>query len=84
MTKEKILEGNRIIAMFDTNEPEVLKRDLLRAGTLESMHYHDQWEWIMPVVVKIQKLVIEYDEEFAIEFYKDRKKTNNICIHAQC
>lgn len=52
MNTKDIIEGNRLIAEFVTDEPEVLKRDLKRAGTLESMNYHDEWDWLMPVIEK--------------------------------
>ena len=39
-----------------TTEPDVLERDLLKAGTVESMHYHDDWLWLMPVLDKIELL----------------------------
>lgn len=51
--RDEIREGNILIAKFMTDEPEVLERDLQKAGTVESMHYHDEWDWIMPVVTKI-------------------------------
>ncbi len=53
-----ILEKNRIIAEFMTDEPEVLAMDLKRAGTLESMQYHSDWNWLMQVVEKIESLGI--------------------------
>ena len=49
-----IHEGNLLIARFITDEPEVLEHDLKKAGTLESMAYHNDWNWIMPVVEKIE------------------------------
>ncbi len=49
-------EGNKLIAEFITDEPEVLKHDLQKAGTVESMHYHDSWDWLMPVVRKAHKM----------------------------
>ena len=54
-TKQRLrrLKGNRLIAEFMTTEPEVLKKDLQKAGTIESMHYHDDWNWLMPVIHKL-------------------------------
>lgn len=49
-------KGNKLIAEFMTDEPEVLAHDLKKAGTLESMDYHDMWDWLMPVVEKIESL----------------------------
>lgn len=51
-----INEKNILIARFVTDEPEVLKHDLKKAGTVESMHYHDDWLFLMPVVEKIERL----------------------------
>lgn len=51
-----MVENNKLIAEFITDEPEVLKRDLQKEGTLESMHYHDSWDWLKPVVDKISDL----------------------------
>jgi len=53
MTDQEIQEGNKLVAEFITAEPEVLQRDILKAGTIESMHYHDDCNWLMPVVEKI-------------------------------
>jgi general stress protein 26 len=50
----EIWENNVIIARYMTDEPDVLERDLLKAGTIECMYYHDEWEWIMEVVEKIR------------------------------
>lgn len=54
--KITVYDGNRIIAEYVTDNPSVLKMDIEHhAGTLESMHYHDSWDWLMPVVDKIEK-----------------------------
>lgn len=51
-----IEENNLLIAWFMTEEPEVLNRDLLKAGTIESMHYYDDWIWLIDVLEKIESL----------------------------
>lgn len=61
MNKE-ILEGNKLIAEFMTEDPEVLRRDLEQAGTLESMQYHKSWDWLMPVIGKISSNCEEPEE----------------------
>jgi len=53
MTDEQINKGNILIARYMTDEPEVLERDLLKAGTTESMGYSRYWDWIIPVYSKI-------------------------------
>jgi hypothetical protein len=53
MNKE-ILEGNKLIAEFMTEDPGVLRRDLKQAGTLESMQYHKSLDLLMPVLERIR------------------------------
>lgn len=66
MTQEEILEYNKRCALFCTSEPEVLKRDLEKAGTLECMEYHSDWNWIMEVKSKICQIkeVDEFDTRY--------------------
>lgn len=50
-------EGNLLIERFMTEEPDVLERDLLKAGTIESLgHYQTSWDSLMPVYKKISDL----------------------------
>ena len=62
-----VLEGNKLIAEFMAEEPEVLKRDLKRAGTLESMQFHKSWDWLMPIVEKIDSIIPD-DSFVTIEY----------------
>lgn len=71
MNQEQLLEGNKLIAKFDgwvhfptpknkgngywNNE----KRGFAH-WSLDSFKYHSSWDWLMPVVGKINKL---FDEE---------------------
>jgi hypothetical protein len=55
MTKQQI-KNAKILLRFMTTEPEVLERDLKKAGTLETTHYHDDYAWLMPVVEEIESL----------------------------
>lgn len=48
----KINEDLIKVAMFMTEEPEVLKHDLRKAGIAEGFHFHTDWDWLMPVVGK--------------------------------
>lgn len=64
MSKEEILEGNRLIAEFMgatidqyNNVRFVLPADgigLAGCG-LHACRYHSSWDWLMPVVEKIEK-----------------------------
>ena len=74
--KKEVLEGNRLIAEFMAEEPEVLMQDLKRAGTLESMHYHDSWDWLMPVVERIDSRT-PYDPCVTVEYNWCSIKTLN-------
>lgn len=86
MTTEK---GNKLIAEFMTDEPEVLAHDLNKAGTLESMQYHDQWDWLMPVIEKIWNIIgnrsslfyFEYENEL-IRSYEDHISNITDCWNA--
>jgi hypothetical protein len=49
-----------------TTEPEVLERDLLRAGTAESMQFHSDWNWLMDSIKKVLNIVSEDND---IEVY---------------
>jgi hypothetical protein len=62
MTEKQIHKGNILIAMFMTEEREVLMHDLKKAGTVESMQYHESWEWLIPVIRKIKTVVTEEEE----------------------
>ena len=56
MLQEEINKGNVLIARFVTDEPKVLEHDLKKAGGREQFHYHDEWDWLMPVIEKIEDL----------------------------
>ena len=60
MIQEEIIEGNKVIVTFMTDDLGVLSRDLKKSGTVESLHYHDEWDWIMPVVEKLEKLSVKW------------------------
>jgi len=47
-------KSNLLIERFMTEEPDVLERDLLKAGTIECLgHYQRSWDSLMPVYDKI-------------------------------
>ena len=49
MSKEEILEGNKLIAEF-MDEPEWCNE-----FNVLDVKYHSSWDWLMPVVEKIAK-----------------------------
>lgn len=52
MTKQEIIEGNRIIAEFMQIED---KEEVLDKSS-SYFKYHLSWEWLMPLVEKIESL----------------------------
>ena len=73
MTKEKILEGNKIIAEFmqysdiDCHECKHsgvcnhLQCGLSTQEKIEQFKFHSSYDWIMPVVEKIEQLLFPND-----------------------
>ena len=59
--KQSIKENNILIARFMTDEPDVLERDLNKAGTVESMLYHCDWNWLMPILKRIGNIMFVYE-----------------------
>ncbi len=62
MTEQETLEGNKLIAEFMTMEkcPLGVKTKIIHSNDLK---YHSSWDWLMPVVEKIEKthcINIEY------------------------
>ena len=63
MTQEEILEGNKLIAIFDgyviDNTYPDTDRTYNKNGNIElhtTVKHHSDWEWLMPIVDKISKL----------------------------
>lgn len=70
LTREEIIEGNRLIAEFDgflfiNDNPEFLPNGYFVLNSKEGFHnqtnpdelnYHSSWDWLMPVVEKIEKI----------------------------
>lgn len=66
-----IIQGNRAIAEFmgayrpketkNTYESTFLYKDGKRWIQPESLLYHSSWDWLMPVVEKISRITIEWE-----------------------
>lgn len=52
MKQLDIEKGNKLIAKFLSDEPKSLEQEFKKAGIIESMHYHDSWDWLMPACKK--------------------------------
>lgn len=76
----KLREERILIARFMTDEPEVLEKDLLKAGCVESMQYDSDWNWIMPVVEKIEELGYCFRIESNDVFIMDNNTSEEIII----
>lgn len=65
MTKEEIIGGNKIIAEFMTGKPYIsnsgiyVNREVFNISPREyltdTLAYHASWDWLMPVIEKIEK-----------------------------
>jgi len=79
MTQEEILEGNKLIAKFmggkliKNKYTGNLFSDLIVYGINSNvlfhenkLQYHSSWDWLMPVVEKIEKTIIN-DMDITIE-----------------
>ena len=78
MTKQEILEGNKLIATFMSDKfctnfyvgMELYEEGWLRKSDKQyynDLNYHCSWDWLMPVIDKIESLDIKHkDYSFTI------------------
>jgi len=69
MTQEETKKGNKLIAEFEHRKFFGNLIDKFGEGTfneLPEMNYHTSWDWLMPVVEKIEK-----DFDFAFNIFKN-------------
>jgi hypothetical protein len=73
MTAQEVLNGNKLIAEFmgyvyiggsglfyvDSNK---------QAWAIERVQFHSSWDWLMPVVEKIESMERKYDTDSKISF----------------
>ena len=71
MTDQQIIDNNKLIAEFDGlpkrtngNTFYYYKR---KSTPCESLHYHDDWNWLIPVVEKIGNTRVESIKFFTVE-----------------
>lgn len=62
---DKIVEGNKLICEFMG-----LVRHNEKGHPYEYGYYHQQWDWIKPVVDKIVDIAEHYNHENSIDVYK--------------
>ena len=65
MKDERIKSGNLLIAEFDKKE-----KDGYWYKTPEDLCYHNEWNWLMPIVDKLEKFNNEWIED--IEFIRKK------------
>jgi len=69
MNNKEILEGNKLIAEFMTKEHANLCWKLIPKNTMHLPNYfkyHSSWDWLMPVVNKIESIVDLYHGHFGV------------------
>lgn len=76
MTQEKIKENDRLIGEFmmlglPKNFPKIWKE-------FEKLDYHKSWDWLMPVVEKIETIKLPIHERFIVQV-----STNSCTIEAK-
>ena len=84
MTNEEILEGNKLIARFMKCKewPETHKGYVCKFGniysnfnTLQQLKFHYSWDWLMPVVDKIESIIFNKDNSFNVTI-----GSTNFCV----
>lgn len=57
MKTNEITEGNRTLAEFMTGRPKISKVFFELNCAAGDLKYHTSWDWLMPVVEKIESIV---------------------------
>jgi len=94
MNREEIIEGNKLISefmglrSFEDDRYGKMWTNPVDKGSCFTLQYHSSWDWLMPVVEKLESLgygftvdpwgmeVIEYlsgEEELIIKIQKDEE-----------
>ena len=85
MTNQEILEGNKLIAEFmeakmiveNYHGINIIKFPYGQTHDLAELRYHSLWDWLMPVVQKVTKL-IQDQQYIPIGKYQEYKEQYNI------
>lgn len=62
MTNKEIIEGNKLIAEFmevDVSDYTSYEEESRKCYAENDLEYHSSWEWLMPVVEKIESITNE-------------------------
>jgi hypothetical protein len=93
MNKQEILEGNKLIEKFMGKEHDELCWKLLPKNIIhlpQYFKYHLSWDWLMPVVEKIEK-INRYNEYYpdTVTIWKDCCKISDgnngnelVCVYS--
>lgn len=81
MTQEEIIEGNKLIAVFIGLKEKGFGRNMHfvdKNGKIIAMsyllQYHTSWDWLMPVVEKIESLGLEILDECNLWYFQINKQ----------
>jgi len=76
MTKDKILNGNILIAKFMNDIDSINSKISFKKNcSIEDLKYHSSWNWLIPVIAKI---VNQNEELKNLDNLKYSLFTNNI------
>lgn len=84
MKEQEVIEGNKLIAEFMGFETIIHDGKLCRKRhwTNESTEYHSSWDWLMPVVEKIENsLKLKYEVEIGNNLYAVNENLYRCIIH---
>lgn len=77
-----IIENNKLIAefdgklvVFDNGEYKEYGNDIHN----QSLYYHSSWNWLMPVIEKIEEDVNDLQNIYFVEIFKSPSNNNHVC-----